>query len=356
VRRLRTINKLNILHSVVLLLLSALICGTAYCADWGSAVIDTDGLGNPRVIMENSKIRIRWGNFFESHAQFSILDFVVKEAGNQDQDDKYLDACADRGELANAAILQDDANQITVRLQWHKSNQTTGINMRHDYTIYPNSEVVRVDYLLYGINQVDIGSPGGISSGTYRFHGGDLWERLGSPVGYPIYPCVYYDRYSGDMNNSELCLPPNYLDPADAGSLNYNGHFVGIVYDPANGTGFGRIMPVADCAIIKLLWGRGFETFCHAWFEPHTAFTGFIFAVTGGQTQGLQLGHAIVDNGGPPPIPTPDLNGDHWVDFRDFAELAMHWLGYDPTVDIIRDGIIDANDLIQIADYWMSGF
>jgi gluconolactonase len=59
----------------------------------------------------------------------------------------------------------------------------------------------------------------------------------------------------------------------------------------------------------------------------------------------------------------PDLTGDWFVDFRDFARLANAWrstsgdLNWDPCSDISSttgDGVIDEKDLYVLADNWLS--
>ena len=84
-------------------------------------------------------------------------------------------------------------------------------------------------------------------------------------------------------------------------SLNYNGHFVIGVYNPVNGRGFGRTLPVADIGIIKLLLAtgerRGMEWFPHPFFIEHDPFVGYLYFVTGGESELLTLGRQLADTG-----------------------------------------------------------
>ncbi len=70
-----------------------------------------------------------------------------------------------------------------------------------------------------------------------------------------------------------------------------------------------------------------------------------------GQSIPVEPSYQWFDN----PAHCPDLNNDNFVNMADFAIFAGHWgnTGIDITGDFGLDGIVDANDLCQIADYWL---
>ena len=235
-------------------------------------------------ILENSQIRVRYGYSFEWHAQHTIQDLIIKSV-NEDQAGIYLDACASRGTLKNAWVTYDGPDRKTVHLVWNGWDWDPGDKIQ-EVSIFPNSPFIKIDYIAYGVNVVDQGSPGGISGGgSYVFYGGDEWIR-----GYVGYPDSYYNRAPVDGIN----------DPSDGGSLNYHGYFIGGIYNPSNNRGYGRVMPVEAIDVIKLLFTRGFEFFPYFW-RTHQRYTGYIYVVTGGAEEIISVGKQLADGNYQPP-------------------------------------------------------
>ena len=265
----------------------------------GSGVVTSDpdlrveiAPDNSYVILENSQIKVEYGPFFENHSQFAIRKLYIKSAGNQNQvGSQYLDADAGRGPLTSASIVYDGADRKTVRLEWNDKNNSPTEKIIHEVSIFPNSKVIKIDYIdvEYGINTVDLGRPGGTDNGTHVAYGGGSWIRDYVTLEYNPTVGSYYNRYPPDGVN----------DPVDGGSLNYNGHFIAGVYNPGNGVGFARVMPVADIEILKLLLRddqrRGFEIFPYPFFQSHAPFTGYLYAVTGGAAEILSMGQQLAD-------------------------------------------------------------
>ncbi len=59
-------------------------------------------------------------------------------------------------------------------------------------------------------------------------------------------------------------------------------------------------------------------------------------------------------------VPTRDFNGDTFVDFKDFAIMASHWLQngcsgsqFCEGTDLNFDGLVDSNDLMLFCNYWL---
>jgi len=55
-----------------------------------------------------------------------------------------------------------------------------------------------------------------------------------------------------------------------------------------------------------------------------------------------------------------DVDDDGVVNMKDYTELARHWLGYNPSVDIAvppsGDHIVDFRDLAVLSEFWLSDF
>ena len=54
-----------------------------------------------------------------------------------------------------------------------------------------------------------------------------------------------------------------------------------------------------------------------------------------------------------------EVEGDYWVDMTDLAKMSAGWKaqsgeeGYDPDCDLYADGVIDIQDLINVAEFWL---
>ena len=262
--------------------------------DWGEIAIRQEG-DRWHIRIENSKLRVAYGRTdFGDIVEDQIVDLIIKEAG-EDQAGKQFDemgfgAHAGRGFITSAKVVEEGAQSKTVRIEWE------GGKAIQDITIYRDSPILKMDYLKYGINVVDIGSPGG-GEGKYAIHGAERWKRE-----VVLYPKIYYDRYPKDAGYENIVE----VD-ATAGSLDYHGWFIMGVYNPANGRGFGRVMPVQQTNIIKLLDNRGVEWFTSFWAE-RTPFTGFVYTVTGGAEEILTAGRKIAD-AQLPPAEAPAVSG-----------------------------------------------
>jgi hypothetical protein len=262
------------------------------------------GADNSYAILENSQIRVEYRAFTAGFQQFAIKKFIVKSAGNQDQvgdgANFYLDTDSGRGALESASIVYDGTDRKTLRFTWkNKTNATR--KLTYDVSIYPNGRFLKMDYtnIQYGLSFVDLGRPGGTAAGTHLAYGGDKWGRDYITHQDPNFKGSYYNRYPADGVN----------DPTDGGALNYHNHFIFGVYDATSGAGFARVLPVAHTAILKLLLEpkarRGLEIYPHPFYQAHTPFTGYLYAVTGGAAEILAAGKSLADaNYVEPPPPT----------------------------------------------------
>lgn len=255
-------------------ILTGMIGGRIAMADWGTVSYDLSGTGQAR--LENSVFTIIMGKktFGDGAVNFVITQFMVKAKGvnmGGDQiDGIWMGYGKGRGDLTKGQVTYDGADKKTLYLEWNNGA------VKQSYTIYPDCPVIKINYLSYGVNVVDIGNPGGGSSGIYKFYGAESWIR-----GYVAYPESYYNA-------------PESGDPANGGSLNYNGHFIMGIVNAANSTGFGRVSPVEASRIIKLLFNRGFEQFPY-FSASKKPYTQYLFVVTAGFNEVITLGQAIAD-------------------------------------------------------------
>jgi len=255
------------------------------------------GPNNSYVILENSQIYVKYGPYYHLNDEFAIKEFKIKSAGDENQvgvgSYNYFDADAGRGALYNAYITNNGVDKKTVRLIWFDKYNNPDKKITHEVTIFANSKYLKIDYIniYYGINVVDLGQPGGTTSGTHVAYGHSGWDRDYITHQEPEFHGSYYNRYPPDGVN----------DPADGGSLNYNGNFIIGVYNSSNGRGFGRVMPVADTSIFKLLLTpttrRGLEMFPYPFFQSHDPFTGYLYVVTGGESEILSVGQQLAGGG-----------------------------------------------------------
>ncbi|MBD3392314.1 MAG: hypothetical protein GF418_09620, partial [Chitinivibrionales bacterium] len=290
------------------LLLAAFAAGIR-ASDWGSIVIESGADDEDRVVtLQNSQMRVTYAHFRENTDQHAIQELYVKNY-NTNLAGKYIDACADRPMLTDAAVTYEDSYMKTARLTW-------GTHTTADITIYRDKPFVKIDQTGNAPNIVDISNGGG----NYVVYGSELWDR-----GFVEYPRCYYNK------DDAHCTDENGEGPdSDPGSLLYNGWFIVGLYHTGSNIGWGRVMP-GTVSILKLLpWhGKGFE-----WFW--NAKTGYLFVVTAGASEVLSLGRQIADwaNAGENP---DDLTGirkermigaqprDFYVRRHSAEEMALHF-------------------------------
>ncbi|MBN1670160.1 MAG: fibronectin type III domain-containing protein [Kiritimatiellae bacterium] len=264
------------------------VADAATPADWGSITIVPDAVHPeyPAVTLENSvyKAVIRTHDGGSQGVEHPIRDWIIKSAA-EDQVDNYIDACAQRGPCTSASVSAETADSKTVRLLY--------TNAESEYTMFRDSPVIRVRYSTYPAswaNTVDIGTPGGAGSGEYRFFGEADYER--DVRGFALYPDSYWNTYDGGAYAG---------DPPAGGALNLNNHMIMAVGNPANGRGFGRVMPIFEnnvrggVRIVKLLSRRGFETFPRTGQSYAPAYTGYLYVFTNGLDHAVAMGQAILN-------------------------------------------------------------
>jgi hypothetical protein len=255
--------------------------------------IDIQPGGHPRVDFGNAifdaSIRVNAGG--ACGIEHAIRDWILKSR-QVNQAVEVIDACAQRGPLQNVIVSHASRDSLVMRLEYRECN-TPRIMAISRYTILENSLFIRIDYLKYPAgwwNSVDIGRPGGKEAGSYKLYGQENYVRE-----IELYPKSVWNVFDREYQN----------DPPDGGSLNYKGYMIMLTGDQETGIGFGRIMPVRSSGsggirILKLLFGKGFETFL-ATGDEGKSFTGAVFVFENGLDNAIMEAKDYIDRltGGP---------------------------------------------------------
>ncbi len=247
----------------------------------------------------NSEISVEYGGFHGANPenlQFAVKSLVIKDTGlEQMGPSDFLGAGAGIGPIDSATVIFDGTDRKTVRMIWNRWNvgsqtEVPTSKIIRDITIYANQKFLKVDFvdMQWAANIADKLLPGGTSTGVHIAHGGEDWARGYLTHNEPPHG-LFYSRYGDD----------GVFDPVDGGPLNYNGHFITAVYNASNGQGFGRVMPIADTHVIKLLFSpdarRGLEFQNYPFLNPHPPFSGWMYVFTSGAAEAMTVGRQLVD-------------------------------------------------------------
>jgi len=263
---------------------------------WGAvkATLSDGPEGDGTILLENRAIRVRYTarRFADGNKDHVITEFLIKKTGSQlavgDQlDGIWMNADEGRGKITSARVAFDGPDRKTLHVEWDEGK------VIQEFTIWPDRPVVRIDYIKYGINIVDMVN----SVDVFEVYGAKAWQEArvrGADETLLNIPNPHH-RLTKD-------LYPRYPFPLVAGKdwenlepkeLTYHGHLILGAYKQETGLGFGRVFPVEDANYIKLL-NTGFEVFAN-WHQPHRRFTSYLYAVTGGPDRLMAVGKAIVE-------------------------------------------------------------
>jgi hypothetical protein len=246
------------------------LCAPALAADWGRVTVS-----GTSVTLENSRVRARYGEYMtpdvgpkDAIVELAILPGGFNLAGRIDsRAASHSKGKANR--ISTIEIVRDDAQRKTARLDF-------GGAAVQEVSIYPDAPWLEITYQRHDVNIFDTAGP----KLEYEIFGAAEWATAcGWTDPYPAYPDNYY--------RSEWGAP---------GPLGYRGRFILGAYDRASGRGYGRVMPVADVDVVKLLFSRGFEMFPH--YRPRReqrSFTGYLFVVTGGAQEIIAVGKRLAE-------------------------------------------------------------
>lgn len=272
---------------------------------WGRIRIYRDSVNQLNVLLENSKIRVRYETRDAGDVQTYIREFVIKDVG--ESQGHWLDSAAHRRGLRSAEIVADTPEAKTVRLTWDGSEKFPK-DAISQVTIYRDSPVLKIDYLQSAFAHIcDLGTPGGTRKGNkYVIHGAEQWRQVRKEIDRP----ELRDHPSEDHRLTDDLFPLYPKPIIDRGwgptPMNYKGWYIMGAYNPANGRGFGRVVPANAMLYMKLLAGpkirvgTGFEFF--PWWKmrgrSRRQYTSYLFAVTGGEKEILTVGKRIADRAG----------------------------------------------------------
>lgn len=324
--------------------------------NWGSITIGTN-----QVTLENSKLRAQYSQvtFGDGAVNIVITTLIDKDtntnhAGGQ-IDGVWMGYASGRGNLTSATIVTDTIAEKKVRMEFAE----TGVIQ--EVSIFPDLPILKINYLSYGVNVVDIGSPGGTGDGTYGIYGAQAWQALRQTNTDPNLL-----NHANEHHRLTYDLYPNYpfplIDTPDWNGfapipLNYNNQLIMTVFNNQSGYGYGRIYPYAVGNYLKLLWKTGFEMFPY-WSSGHQPYVSYIFLGAGGENGLINLGKSVVDGTifSCPNRPQGDVNLDCVVSAADILLLLSSWLGSGQcdqfACDFNNDGSVNAMDAAQLIIDW----
>lgn len=279
--------------------------------DWGAAKITRDADGHIQVVMENRRLLLEYGyREIEGTGEGLMKKFFLKEFSSENIPHTF-EGAAHRGMIQNAKILVNRPAVKKVRIEWAPQ---AGIKQKYDrpavteVSIFPNQNFVKLDYKTFCYPHIcDIGHPGGIpfktasdttARGEYVIYGARKWQQLRAQINAPE---LWQHENPHHRLTDDLfpCYPNPLIDHnwvRTENPLSYRGWYILGVYNPANGRGFGRVIPADIVPVIKLLWGKGFELFPF-WNQDGITepFTSYVFISTNGADGILKLGKSLVD-------------------------------------------------------------
>jgi hypothetical protein len=266
--------------------------------DWGvvMATLDDGPEADGTILLENRTIRVRYEakRFPDGNKDHVIVDFLVKRTNSQlaagsgtQLDGIWMNADDGRGKITAARVTHDGLDRKTLRVEWDNGK------IIQEFTLWPDRAVIRIDYLKYGINIVDMVT----SVDTFALHGAEAWRKARAKVANAALFKITNPHHRLSTN-----LYPAYpfpiiavqdWDKMEPKELTYAGQLIFGAYKKETGLGFGRVLPAEDSNYVKLLT-MGFEVFAN-WRQPHRPFTSYLYAVTGGPEELMSAGKAIAD-------------------------------------------------------------
>ncbi|MBI4657655.1 MAG: VCBS repeat-containing protein [Verrucomicrobia bacterium] len=267
--------------------------------DWGvvQATLGDGPEGDGTVLLENRAIRVRYTakRFPDNNKDHVIVDFLVKKTGGQlatgsQLDGIWMNADEGRGKITAARVVYDGTDRKTLRVEWDNGKVV------QEFTLWPNRPLIRIDYVKYGINIVDLVT----SVDAFEVFGAEAWQKARASVTNEALFKIANPHHRLTTN-----LYPAYpfpilavkdWDAREPKELTYAGHLILGAYRKETGLGFGRVLPAQDANYVKLL-KMGFEVFAN-WRQPHRRFTSYLFAVTGGPEELISVGQAIANEAG----------------------------------------------------------
>jgi len=189
--------------------------------DWCSVKLDS--LQHGVIVLENSQLLVRYKRHSTDFEDNFIKDFIIKDVEEDQAGESYgLDEIyyghEGSEQLTHAQVIHQDADSLTLYLQWSNGPTKQRVTMYHD------SRILKLQYLSYGTGICDIGAPGENDTETekneYIFYGGEKW-----PKAYVRYPLGFYYR-EPPHDFGMVGWKGNGPGDTGPGPLDYKGYFM----------------------------------------------------------------------------------------------------------------------------------
>lgn len=280
------------------------------------------GVPRPVISLENSAFKgvIATKAGGTCGIESGLLEWTQKSTGtNQVPKGGIIDANYMRGPVGSAEITVSSQRMKRVVLEYEDLPDQAGSGKETDnhavlaYTIFPNSPVIKIEYLDRTPMPdpiVDLGAPGGA-----RRIGGSFSENASTRV------YGQHEYHGGEL----ICHPKTYwtnvdddpraawgAGPSDGGPINYHGHIIVAVASKETGEGYGRVVPVhmqgrqGGARHLKLLWNTGIEIYTKPWTDSeygqsnveqtyNPPYTAYVYCFDAGLDRAIEMGKAIAD-------------------------------------------------------------
>lgn len=220
------------------------------------------------------------------------IDFCIRDwslnSNMQDQVNVCIDGSALRPAINSADLIVNNKYKKVVKCSYGTLNQFEQL-----YTFYANSSIVEIEYVKYlgaWFNTVDIGTPGGIEDrfkASTKVFNGENWIR-----NLTYHEEIYFNLHHEKEKEIYTETDEEYID-----KITYKNHIIMLVFNPENGNGFCRVMPVwneneGGTRILKMLWDVGFENFPASGDNPMSHYKSFkscIFVFDNGYDAAINL-------------------------------------------------------------------
>lgn len=131
-------------------------------APWGSVKIEQDSAGRPVAILENSRIKFRWAHGDETPASFALREITLKktnapnaDAGATAKIEGSIDFPSESVKLGYVRIAADLPDRKSLLVGWNRDPAERAPAIRRIYSLYPDSTMVRIDYMNGGGSERD---------------------------------------------------------------------------------------------------------------------------------------------------------------------------------------------------------
>jgi hypothetical protein len=257
---------------------------------WSRVRVDLSERGSLAVETESLALRYSRKRFADGAVNHVITRFVHRPSGVDlvgDQLDGVWYGFADGAQaLTRARVVEDGPERTGVHAEWDEGRITRRV------TAFRRHPLVRVDYLAYGVNVVDLSA-----AREPLLHGQEQWRATRADAAARWPELLDLENPHERLTTS---LHPAYPSPLTAAAhwrglapdaLDCEGYVVLTWHDAARSVGFGRLVPMEAASHMKLLEG-GVEVFPFWREDRRPPFHCYLFAAAGTTEEVLESGRA----------------------------------------------------------------